>query len=190
MKNNTAERKLPILTLESQENLIDGVVMHRLKVNRDDRGTLVEALKSDWKDIFDPKLLPFAMQYYSITKPGVARDEDLWHFHQKQEDRFVTILGSTIVAVYDARKNSKTHGVLNLFRQGEENGDEGQYMLLIPIGTYHGFLAYGTKDAVLLNFPTRLYDPSDEGRILHEVASVKLADDRPFSWQIVRDSLK
>ena len=55
MKNNTAERKLPILTLESQENLIDGVVMHRLKVNRDDRGTLVEALKSDWKDILYPK---------------------------------------------------------------------------------------------------------------------------------------
>jgi len=181
--------ELPIITLGNRKNLIEGVTLHKLKVNRDDRGILVETLKSDWRDIFDPQIRPFAMNYYSITKPGVARDEDLWHVHQKQEDRFLTILGNTIVAVYDARKGSRTFGVLNLFRQGEENGDDGQYVLLIPRGTYHGFLVYGAKSAVLLNFPTRLYNPSDEGRVSHSQARVKLSDGRPFSWNLVRQSL-
>jgi dTDP-4-dehydrorhamnose 3,5-epimerase len=181
--------QLNYLNLSNQKDLIEGVILHKLKVNRDNRGVLVETLKSDWKDIFDPKLRPFAMQYYSITTPGVARDEDLWHVHKKQEDRFLTILGNTIVAVYDARKNSKTFGVLNLFGQGEKNGDQDQYVLLIPAGCYHGFLVYGKKDALLLNFPTRLYDPQDEGRIPHKEADVRFADGRPFSWQIVRDYL-
>jgi len=181
--------KLPIITLENQENLIEGVILHKLKVNRDARGLLVETLRSDWKDIFDPKKLPFAMQYYSVTKPGVARDENLWHVHQNQEDRFLTIMGNTIVAIYDARKNSRTFGVLNLFKQGEENGDDGQYALLIPKGTYHGFLAYGKTNAVLLNFPTQLYNPKDEGRVSHEEAKVRFVDGTIFSWQVVRDYL-
>jgi len=101
----------------------------------------------------------------------------------------LTIMGNTIVAIYDARKNSKTFGVLNLFKQGEENGDDGQYVLLIPKGTYHGFLAFGKKNAVLLNFPTQLYNPQDEGRIPHKEAGVKLADGKAFSWQAVRNYL-
>ena len=68
-KNN-----LPIVTFSDQENLIEEVVLHQLKINRDSRGILIETLKTDWPDVYDPQNLPFAMQYFSITKPNVARD--------------------------------------------------------------------------------------------------------------------
>lgn len=181
---------LPIISLTNQENLIDGVVLHKLKINSDPRGILVEALKTDWTDVFDPKDLPFAMQYFSITKPNVARDENLWHVHKFQTDRFLVISGDMVVAIFDPKENSKTRGILNIFPMGEAQGNDGQFLLLIPPETYHGFLTVGKKEVVLENFPTKLYNSSDEGRILYSEAGVKLKDGIPFSWNLIRQSFK
>jgi len=184
-KNN-----LPIISLKNQENLIEGVVLHKLKINSDPRGTLVEALKADWTDVYDPQKLPFAMQYFSVTKPNVARDEDLWHVHKFQTDRFVVISGDIVVAIFDPRSGSKTYGVLNLFPMGMTFGGDNQFLLLIPLDTYHGFLTIGAKEVALENFPTKLYNPSDEGRVRYSEAQVKLADGTPFSWDLVRQNFK
>jgi dTDP-4-dehydrorhamnose 3,5-epimerase len=182
--------KLPIISLKNQENLIDGVVLHQLKINLDPRGTLVEALKADWADVYDPEKLPFAMQYFSITRPNIARDEDLWHVHKFQTDRFVAISGDMVVAIFDPRSGSKTYGVLNLFPMGQTFGEDNQFLLLIPPDTYHGFLTIGAEEVVLENFPTKLYNLSDEGRIPHSEAQVKLKDGTPFSWNLIRQNFK
>ena len=108
--------------------LIKDVAIHPLKVNKDPRGILVEIMKTDWRDVFDKNKLPFSQTYYSKTLSGVARDEDLWHYHPGgQQDRFGVIQGEIVVAVFDWRKKSPTFRMLNLFHIGELAKDKGQY---------------------------------------------------------------
>lgn len=73
---------------------------------------------------------------------------------------------------------------------GETNGDNGQYLLLIPKNVLHGFCVVSKKPAILLNFPTRLYDPNDEGRIPHKKLTVKFADGTRFTWKTVLEQFK
>lgn len=173
------------ITLKNKDKvkLIYDVLLYPLKINKDESGVLVETLRRDWKEIYGPDR-EFAMQYYSITPPGLARDENVWHFHPRvQEDRFLVIQGSIIVAVADNREDSQTKGVLNLFLM---KFDEDPYILLIPKRTLHGFMVVSKTPAILLNFPTALYNPKEEGRIPHTEAKVKFPDGSYFSWEEIR----
>ncbi len=166
--------------------LVKDVIMHPLKINRDKSGILVETLRTDWPDIYG-KSKEFAMQYYSITPSGIARDEKVWHYHPTvQEDRFLVIQGSIVVAIADNREDSPTFGLLNLFNM---KADDNPYVLLIPKKTLHGFMVVSKEPAILLNFPTALYNPKEEGRISYEEAQVKLTDGSLFSWDSVRKAL-
>lgn len=176
---------MEFLSLKNQKDLVADVVLYPLKVNQDSRGILVETLKTNWPEVFGPNR-PFTQNYYSITSPGVARDEDVWHYHPHQEDRFVVIQGEIAVAIYDWHKERSTYGKLNLFKMGESEGDSGQYLLLIPKNTLHGFCVVSKNPAILLNFPTLLYNPSEEGRISHQEAGAKFPDGKLFSWETVR----
>jgi len=167
------------LTLANQKDLIEGVILRKLTVYKDPTGSLVETLRSDWPDVFNQKDLPFAMQYFSITPSGIVRDEDKWHVHKYQEDRFICISGRIVTAIYDSRKNSKTYERLNLFVMGSDSEDE-MYILVIPKETYHGFMVVSKEPGFLLNFPTKLYNPSDEGRTANT----------HFNWQKVRDDFR
>jgi dTDP-4-dehydrorhamnose 3,5-epimerase len=168
--------------------LIKDVKIRPLVVNRDESGILVETLKQTWDDVYDDEELPFSQNYYSITEPGVARDPHQWHLHPtKQTDRFAIIKGDAVVAMADPREESPTYGQLNLFKMGEENGDNGRYLLLIPQGVLHCFLAAGDKQTVLLNYPSHVYDPEEEGRVPFK--DFELADGTNFSWDLVRKEL-
>ncbi len=68
---------------------------------------------------------------------------------------------------------------------GESCGQDGQYLLLIPKKVLHCFKVSQKKPAILLNFPTALYDAKEEGRIPFD--QVKLADGSYFSWQEVNN---
>ena len=163
-------------TLKNQKDLIDGVILRKLTIHKDPTGSLVETLRTDWQDVFNQKDLAFSMQYLSITPSGVVRDEDKWHVHKFQKDRFICIAGRIVTAIYDPRENSKTKDQLNLFLMGPEK-DEEMFMVVIPEDTYHGFLVVSRQAGYLLNFPTSLYDPSDEGRV----------NNTYLNWQKVRD---
>lgn len=163
-------------------NLVKDVLMYPLKVNRDESGILIETLRTDWKEIYG-KGREFVMQYFSVTKPGVARDETVWHYHPQQEDRFLMARGEVIVAVADYRQGSETFGLLNLFHM---KADVDPYILLIPKGTLHGFLVVSRAPAVLLNFPTFLYNPSEEQRLPFDKAKIKNSEGSAFSWDQVR----
>lgn len=176
---------MEFITLANKDNikLIEDVLLYPLKINKDKSGVLVETLRTDWKDIYG-KGREFFMQYYSVTDSGVARDENVWHFHPKvQEDRFLVVQGAMVTAVADNRSTSKTFKLLNLFYM---NADKDPYILLIPKKTLHGFMVVSKDRAVLLNFPTALYDGKEEVRIPYSEAKIKLEDGRFFSWNIVR----
>jgi len=164
---------------------IDGVIVHDLKINRDPRGTLTELLRSDWPDVYGEEM-PFAQAYASTTAPGVARDEDRWHVHRHQTDRFYCLSGRIVVAIADARPSSSTNGNLMLVELAAEEAAPAPLLVTIPPGALHGFVVTSAGPATLLNFPNRLYDASDEGRVPFAEAGVTLPDGQPFSYEIVR----
>ena len=180
-----------IITLNNahKHQLVSGVVMHSLQVNADPRGTLTEALKTTWDDVYHSKDRPFAQMYFSKTLPETARDVDCWHYHPGgQEDRFGVIQGDIVTVIYDNRPDSPTKGTLNLFAMGQTQGPEGQYLLLVPERTYHGYIVVSTIDAVMFNYPTRLYDKQQEKRL--PFTKYKLADGTVFDWQRVISAYK
>ena len=180
-----------IITLNNarKHQLVSGVVMHSLQVNADPRGTLTEALKTTWDDVYHLKDRPFAQMYFSKTLPETARDVDCWHYHPGgQEDRFGVIAGDIVVVIYDNRDDSPTKGTLNLFAMGQSQCPEGQYLLLVPQRTYHGYIVVSDTQAVMFNYPTRLYDPNEEKRL--PFAQYPLADGATFDWQQVVTAYK
>jgi dTDP-4-dehydrorhamnose 3,5-epimerase-like enzyme len=169
----------------SASGRIDGVTLRALHVNRDPRGTLTELLRSDWSDVYGPEM-PFAQSYLSTTGPGVARDEDRWHVHQHQTDRFYCVSGRIVVAIADAREGSATHGQIMLVELAAYRDAPASLMVTIPPGTLHGFVVTSEQPASLLNFPNRLYDPTDEGRLPFAEAGMTFPDGTPFSYKAVR----
>jgi dTDP-4-dehydrorhamnose 3,5-epimerase len=173
---------ITLLNKDSQRIITD-VVMHPMKVNTDESGVLVETLRRDWDDIIDNDH-KFYMQYYSETAPGLARDEDVWHYHPTvQDDRFSVVKGAIVVAIADSRYDSPTRGQLNLFYI---NARENPYLLLIPRQTLHGFMVVSKGPAILINFPTGLYDLKEEGRVPYEEAQIKTDAGELFNWDLVR----
>lgn len=176
---------MELITLANKDKnqLLKDVIMHPLRVNKDESGVLVETLREDWGDVYDGR--PFKMQYYSKTPSGLARDEDVWHYHPTvQDDRFLCIQGAIVVAIADNREGSPTYGLLNLFYMEAE---EDPYILIVPKKTLHGFMVVSSEDAILLNFPTALYNPREEGRVPYAEAGIKTVEGVPFSWDLVRN---
>lgn len=146
--------------------MISGVSVKPLSVNADERGHLVETFREDW-DLYDPDP---AMSYYSLSYPGVVR---AWHRHvEGQIDHFVCPKGRVKVGIYDERDDSPTEGELNTFVIGEHN----QQAIRIPGDCWHGFKVLGNEQAMLLNFPTKLYDydDPDEERIPYDTDRIPL----------------
>jgi dTDP-4-dehydrorhamnose 3,5-epimerase len=141
-----------------------------LRVNADERGHLVETFRSDW-DEFDPDP---AMSYYSLTYPGVIR---AWHRHTRgQIDYFVCPKGRIKIAVYDDRDDSPTQGELDTFVTGERSPQ----LIRVPGDCWHGFKSLGDEPALMMNFPTNLYDyeDPDEQRLPYDTNEI------PFDWEV------
>ena len=146
--------------------MIEGVKTKKLNVIPDERGRLMEMLRSD-DDIFSE----FGQIYMTTAYPGAVK---AWHYHKKQDDNFVVIAGMMKVVLFDSRENSKTKGEVNEFFMGEHN----EILLHIPRGVYHGFKCISDKEAVVINTPTQRYnyEAPDEHRVdPHE-------NDIPYDW--------
>jgi dTDP-4-dehydrorhamnose 3,5-epimerase-like enzyme len=164
---------------------IHDVVVRALTTHRDPRGTLTELLRADWPGVFG-EAMPFAQVYTSTTAPGVARDIDQWHVHRHQTDRFYCVAGTIVVAIADPREASPSRGALMLVELAAREDGPAPLLVTIPPRTLHGFVVTSDGPATLLNFPNRLYDPADEGRLPFTDANVLLRDGVPFSYDLVR----
>ncbi|MBD3161801.1 MAG: dTDP-4-dehydrorhamnose 3,5-epimerase [Candidatus Latescibacteria bacterium] len=146
--------------------MIDGVVVKPLKVIPDERGFLMEILRSD-----DPFYEKFGQAYLTVAYPDVVKG---WHYHKIQTDHFCAIRGMAKVVLYDDREGSETRGEVNEFFMGERN----PILLRIPAGVLHGMKGIGVEPAYILNIPTEVYryDDPDEHRVpAHD-------NDIPYSW--------
>ena len=98
--------------------------------------------------------------------------------------------GDIILALWDGRDGSPTAGMLDLLPMGQSQPDDAHYTVLIPRLVHHGFMVSGDRPAILLNSPTQLYNPSDEGRDPFTEVGATFDDGRRFTWQAVREVLR
>lgn len=148
--------------------MIEGVEIKRLTKHADERGFLMELLRSD-----DPIFTKFGQCYVALNYPGVVR---AWHYHKRQDDFFVVVKGMIKVGLYDMREGSPTRGEVNEFFLGENNN----ILLKIPVGVAHGYKTIGVEPSLLLNFPSEVYNPEepDEYRLPWNT------DQIPYNWDI------
>ena len=77
--------------------MIDGVKFRKLRVIPDERGRLMEMLRSD-----DEMFKKFGQVYMTTTYPQVIK---AWHYHKLQYDSFIAIKGMVKLVCYDARES-------------------------------------------------------------------------------------
>jgi dTDP-4-dehydrorhamnose 3,5-epimerase len=148
--------------------MIDGVATKRLKVIPDERGHLMECLRSD-----DELFIKFGQLYMTTTLPGVVKG---WHLHRIQWDNVVCVKGMIKLVMYDARDDSPTHGQVNELFIGEHN----PLLVRIPPGLYHGWKCVSTDEAYVVNAPTEVYvyDNPDQEELAQDSPLI------PYDWGI------
>lgn len=148
------------------QKIIDGVILKPLKVIPDERGRLMEILRSDDK-LFEK----FGQIYMTSAYPGVVK---AWHYHKLQDDHFVVIRGMMKIALYDDREKSPTKGEVNTFFLGEHN----MQLLKIPKLVWHGFKCISEYEALVLNIPTMLYNYEKPDEFREPAHGGKI----PYNW--------
>lgn len=146
--------------------MIDGVKIKKLKVIPDERGRLMEILRKD-----DEMFQKFGQVYMTTTYPGVVK---AWHLHKIQTDHVACLSGMIKLALYDSRKSSATFSEVSQFYMGIHN----PILVRIPPGVYHGWMCVSSREAVVVNIPSEVYNyrQPDEHRLdPHE-------NDIPYTW--------
>jgi len=148
--------------------MIHGVRTKTLRVIPDERGRLMEILRSD-----DDLFLRFGQVYMTTAHPGVVKG---WHYHKKQVDNFAVVKGMIKLVLYDRREESSTRGEINEFFLGEHNPQ----LVQIPALVLHGFKCVGSDEAIVINCTTDVYhrQQPDEFRI------DPFSPDVPYDWAI------
>jgi len=146
--------------------MINGVRVKQLKLIPDQRGRLMEILRSD-----DTIFRKFGQVYMTTAYPGVVKG---WHYHKVQYDNFTCVRGTMQLVLYDARKDSPTHKEINEFFIGLDN----PLVVQIPPNVLHGFKAAGNEEVIVINVPTEVYHTKkpDEYRIPSNSKKV------PYDW--------
>ena len=147
--------------------MIEGVKIKKLKVIPDERGRLMEMLRSD-----DDLFIKFGQVYLTTAYPGVVKG---WHYHKKQTDTMVVVKGMMKIVLYDNREGSATMGEINEFFMGIHN----PLLLQIPPLLLHGFKCISDEEAMVINCPTETYDyeKPDEFRLDPHQNEI------PYEWE-------
>jgi dTDP-4-dehydrorhamnose 3,5-epimerase len=147
---------------------IEGVVERPLTRICDERGWLMEVLRSD-----DPTYPNFGQMYITTSYPGVIKG---WHYHKLQWD-FITSIGGMIkVVLYDGRSDSLTYGKVQEFFVGPDN----PLLIGIPPMVYHGWKSY-TETAYVVSCPTELYNREEPDEYRLEPYTRQI----PYDWSRV-----
>lgn len=147
--------------------MIDGVRVKKLRVIPDERGRLMEIMRSD-----DELFSKFGQVYMTTVYPEIVK---AWHLHKIQTDNVAALKGMIKLALYDSRENSSTKGEVNEFFIGEHNPS----LVQIPKGVYHGWKCISESEAIVVNCPTEVYnyEKPDEYRLPYDT------DQIPYDWE-------
>ena len=138
-------------------------------MHTDHRGALIpfmDARKSFWSE-------PVVYAYCFSIRPGRIKG---WGMHEHQTDRYFVVRGHVRVALFDGREGAPTGGAHHeVYFTPETPG-----VVCIPPGVWHADQNWGTSDALIINFPTRPYDPDDPDK--HRIDPHEGVI--PFDWSL------
>ncbi len=140
----------PYSQITTQSTLIEGVKTKSLRVIPDERGWLMEILRSDEHDLFST----FGQVYVSATYPGVVK---AWHYHKEQVDNFACVNGMVKLVLVDTRPKSPTEGTVNEFFIGDQNPT----LVQVPCLVYHGWKCISIGPSLVVNVPSTPYRHAD-----------------------------
>lgn len=148
--------------------MIEGVAVKRLKVIPDERGRLMECLRSD-----DDLFIKFGQMYMTTTLPGVVKG---WHLHHVQWDNVVCVKGMIKLVLCDRREGSPTNGQIDELFIGEHQPS----LVRVPPGVWHGWKCVSPEEAYIVNAPTEVYayDAPDQDELPHDTPSI------PYDWGV------
>lgn len=147
---------------------IEEVILIKPKVFEDERGFFLEAFKKSEFESFGIKY-DFVQDNHSKSKKGVLRGLH-YQLYPKAQGKLVRCLKGKIwdVAI-DIRKNSPTYKKW----VGVELSEENKFMLFIPPGFAHGFLAL--EDSEVFYKATHEYDKDLDGGIIWNDKELNIA---------------
>jgi len=145
---------------------IEGVIVRKLTAYPDKRGWLMELFRKDEFHGFGPM-----MSYISLTLPSFVRGP---HEHKDQTDYFC-FLGKFSLYLWDNRKGSATYKNKKVI----ENAD--RLIVIVSPGVVHAYKNTGDEDAIVLNFPDRLYAGWDRKE---KVDEIRYEDDAESPFRI------
>ena len=133
--------------------------MRQMARHTDMRGWLIELFRTDeLPDGFEP-----AMGYLSLSHPGVVRGP---HEHREQSDGFAFLSGRFEITLWENRPGRER------LKEVLTAGEADPLFLVVPPGVVHAYRNVGATDALVLNFPDRLYrgtgKQDDVDEIRHE----------------------
>jgi dTDP-4-dehydrorhamnose 3,5-epimerase len=148
-----------------------GVAVRRATTHVDERGTVCELFDPRWH--WHPDPLVFA--YMFTLRPGKAKG---WGLHKLHDDRYFLMSGELLLVLYDVRPASPTRGLVSKIVLS----DYDRRLVNIPAGVWHANWNIGSRDVVVVNFPTRPYDHDnpDKDRLPLDTAEIPFRfDDSP-----------
>lgn len=151
-----AKRDAQTVTAEGEptRRLTHGVTFREMPTHVDERGSLIELYDPRWS--WHPDPLVYA---YSFTiRPGYVKG---WNLHEQHEDRYFLLQGEMELVLYDPRKDSPTYGEICKIALNEYN----RRIVNVPINVWHADFNCGTKDVLVINFPTKPYDHANPDKI-------------------------
>ena len=163
-------------TSEIKKFELEGILLKNLSVLPDERGFFVEAIRKDWKDLFDEFI---SQANLSLSYPGMIR---AWHRHARHQiDYFVVLKGAIKIVAYDGNENSKTFSKLV---EIISSADRLQ-IVRIPGHYWHGTKTLGTEPSLTLYFVNNLYDyhsPDEERREWNDNSIIDPKTNQPYDW--------
>jgi len=154
---------MKILGADYFEGKINGLKVRDLIVNVDDRGTLVELLRTDFAEVYDTLFRKDSENVHQIYLVQNHNDSvRAFHKHSKLVDFFCIIHGVAKFIFFDDRKDSSTYK----YRQIINVTDKRLQMICVPTGVFHGWKA--DKGTILISVANELYMGKDKKGVLDE----------------------
>lgn len=173
MRPSVQDRQTVTPQGERVERVPAGVSFHDVITQVDERGIVCELFDPRWGWHNDP----LVFSYVFTVRPGMIKG---WGVHKQHEDRYFILFGEMEAVLYDDRPDSPTYGLVAKVVLSEHR----RRLMNIPAGVWHADRNIGSKDAVVVNFPTIPYDHSnpDKYRLPLDTDEIPYKFQNPRGW--------
>jgi len=164
-----------------KEYPLKGVKTNEINILPDERGFFAEALRQDWKEMFEDEWV--TQVNVSSSYPTIVR---AWHKHMRgQVDYFLVLKGAMKICAYE----EETGKLAEVITSGEK-----PTIVRIPGKYLHGTKTVSNEPSLTVYFVTRLYDyknpdeirrPWNDQKIVPTEINGKKDDPRvgkPWDW--------